>query len=259
MNFVRGVMEEAEHAGFRFGDRGTHTSRTIMLEDLSAALETASPTASRADYATAIVEDNCLAKATLATRRLSDQRLSELYALDSAVPLFRVLRRLWAVDEEGRPLVAILAALARDPLLAASAAAVISLQIGEDLSRDRMRQAIRMAVGTRLNDATLDKVVRNAASSWAQAGHLAGRTFKKRRLVVPTTAAVAFALYLGHAAGFRGEDLFGSPWLQVIDCPPRDARAMALEAKRLGLIDARAAGDVFELGFQRLDPWTTRA
>ena len=113
-------------------------------------------------------------------------------------------------------------------------------------------------MASRLNDATLDKVARNAASTWAQSGHLVGRTFKRRRLVLPTPAAMAFALWLAQAAGFRGEQLLASPWVAVLDCSPSNARSEALEAKRLGLMDLRAAGDVLEFGFDRLDPALAR-
>jgi hypothetical protein len=258
LDFVRGVQEDAALAGFRFGDRGTHTSRTMMLAELSAALSSASPDAARVDYAAAIVDANCLGKPTLATRRLSSQRLGELYALDPGTAVFRILRRLWQIDEAGRPLLALLAALARDPLLRASAPAIVDLPAGGELQRDALRRAIRTAVRGRLNDATLDKVARNTASTWAQSGHLTGRTFKRRLLVLPTPAAVAFALWLAQTAGFRGEQLLTSPWVAVLDCSPSNARGEALEAKRLGLIDLRAAGDVLELGFDRLDPALAR-
>ena len=49
-----------EELGFRFGDKGTHTSRTIMLSEFSVLLGGCSPEATRADYVKAIVEDNCL-------------------------------------------------------------------------------------------------------------------------------------------------------------------------------------------------------
>ena len=69
----------------------------------------------------------------------------------------------------------LLAALARDPLLMASAPAILTLAPGTEMFRQAMRDALRSAVGDRLNDATLDKVIRNAASSWTQSGHLRGR------------------------------------------------------------------------------------
>ncbi len=116
--------EEVVRSGFRLGAKGTHTSRTIMFPELSATLDMTPSTASRDEYAAAIIDANCLGKSTAATRRLTNQRLGELYALDPEVPLFRVLRRLWEGDEAGRPLLALQCALTRDPLLAATAAPI---------------------------------------------------------------------------------------------------------------------------------------
>jgi len=230
-----------------------------MLTELSAALAAVPESGTREDFAEAIVDGNCLGKATTATRRLTNQRLSELYALDPAVPVFRVLRRLWAADIAGRPLLAIQCAIARDPLLAATVAPVLSLRTGGDLQRDAIGAALREVVGDRLSDATIDKVIRNVSSSWAQSGHLVGRTFKKRAQVRPTPGTVAFGLYLGHAAGFRGMQLFSTAWLSVLDCTHASARDMAIEAKRAGLIDLRISGEVIDLVLDRLDPLERRS
>ena len=240
--------------GFRFGEKGTHTSRTIMLAELAAVLAAVPVGGSRQDYVEAVVVGNCLRKPTTSTRRLTLQRLTELYGLDPEIAIFRVLRRLWDIDSASQPLLAILAALARDPLLMATAQAILPLTDGIELPRKSMAEQLRTAVGDRLNDATLDKVIRNAASSWSQAGHLSGRTFKVRRRVQPTPTAVAFALYLGAALGFSGDELLTSGWIKVLDCAPSRALDLAIEAKRLGLLDLRVAGEVFDLNLDRLDP-----
>lgn len=242
-------------AGFRTGAKGTHSSRTMMFDDLLAVLEASASTGTRADYVLAITERNCLGKPTAATRRLSAQRLSELYALDPEVPLFRVLRRLWALDAvAGKRLLALLCAIARDPLLAATAGPVLSLAPGSEFVREPMRQAVREVVGGRFNDAILDKIVRNAASTWTQAGHLEGRTFKKRRVVKGSGPSAALALYLAHIAGFRGSELFTSGWFGVLDSTSSTGFDLAIEAKRLGIIDLRMAGDVVDVNLDRLDP-----
>jgi hypothetical protein len=230
----------------------------MMLDELRATLAAAPGDARRTDYVAAIVEHNCLGKPTSATRVLSAQRLSELYALDPDVPLFRIMRNLWRLDERGQPLLAFLVALARDPLLAATAPAVIPLRPGEEFARSPMRQALRNAVGLRLNDDTLDKVARNAASSWSQAGHLTGRTFKVRQLVQPTFATVALAMLLAYTCGGRGEALLDSDWLKAIDCQAAQARSLAIDAKRHALIDLRMAGEVIDVDFDRMDPWKVR-
>lgn len=253
-----GPAAEAATLGFRFGAKGTHSSRTMMFDELLHVLSATGGDSKRADYAAAIIEANCLAKPTAATRRLTNQRLGELYGLDPSIPVFRVLRRLWDVDSEGRRLLALLISIARDPLLAATAPVIVFLQIGADFQRDAMRKALQNVAGARMNESTLDKVCRNAASTWTQSGHLEGRTFKKRHAVHATPTAVAFAIYLAHAAGFRGAEIFSSAWLRVLDCDPSKARHLALEAKRIGLIDLRMAGDVVELSVTRLDPTAMR-
>ena len=257
---VRGsTVDHAESLGFRFGDKGTHTSRTIMLDELSALLPAVPSSGKRAEYAAAIIDDNVLAKSTLSTRKLSNQRLGELYGLDPSVAVFRVLRRLWDADQKSHALLALLTALARDPLLAGTAPAVLAMDEGEEFPRVRARDVLRDAVGDRLNDSILDKVLRNAASSWTQSGHLEGRTFKKRRRVHATPWSVAFALYLGHAVGFRGAELFSAGWIAVLDASPADAQSLAGEAKRIGLIDFSMAGDVVDIGLARLDSISARA
>ena len=254
-----GVHAKATRIGFRFGDRGTHTSRTMMLAEMEVLLDVTGEADERDDYTSAIIDENCLSKVTAATRQLSRQRLSELYGLDPKLPLFRVLRRLWNIDRENHPRLALLAAIARDPLLAATTPSIIPLPQGAEFQREPMKAILRSAVGDRLNDGTLEKVCRNAASTWTQSGHLEGRTFKKRRLVHASPMTAAFALYLANAAGYRGAEIFASAWFRVLDCDPSQARDYALEAKRLGLINLRMAADVVELDVAVLDPASMRS
>lgn len=240
------------NSGFRWGQRGTHTSRTIMLDELRAVLATSRPDATRDSYLSAIQEDNCLGKRTAATRKLSSQRLSELYALDPEVPLFRVMRRCWYADRDGQAVLALLLALARDPLLRVTAPPVLRMRPGEELARQQMTDALNRAVGSRLNENTLDKVVRNAASSWTQSGHLKGRGRKVRQSVAPTAATTAFALLLGYLAGTRGVALFETLWAQVLDAPPGELMHLAMDARRLGFLNMSQSGGVIDVAFSRL-------
>ena len=244
----------AVKAGLRFGERGTQSSRTIMLAELADVLAAVPASASRADYAAAIVQDNAVGKSTVSNRRLTYRRLHELYGLDPALPIFRVLRRLWDVDLPSRPLVALLCALGRDPLLRLTAPTVLALRPGEELVRSTFLTALGEGVGERFNAAILDKVARNAASSWTQAGHLAGRMRKRRLLVEPRPGAVAFALWLGSANGRSGADLFTAPWVQIFDCGQDTLVGAVLKAKQLRLLDARIAGNIVEIHAVGMDP-----
>lgn len=225
-----------------------------MLDELSHLLAAAPGEASREDYADAVMEDNCLGKRTAATRKLSLQRLSELYGLDARVVLFRVLRDLWSRHEASRPLLALLLALARDPLLRATARAVVGTPFGHEFARQSMKDALGDSVGGRLNAATLDKVVRNASSSWTQSGHLRGRGRKTRQHVEATPAATTYALLLGFALGRRGRLLFETPWVAILDAGPDELIDVAVDAKRLGLLDLKQSGSMVDVSFPTILP-----
>jgi hypothetical protein len=245
--------------GFRFGDRGTQSSRTIMLSELTELLAAVPDGSTKEDYVQAIIEENVLGKQTASNRRLTAQRLSELYGLDPGIPIFRILRRLWETDSDGRPLLALLCALARDPLLRSTASAVLPMQPGQELLRSAMTDAITSVTGGRMNPSITDKVARNAGSSWTQSGHLEGRVRKMRRLVKPTPPVVAFSFWLGSIQGFAGEDLLKTAWAGTLDTGPSDLLDLALRAKQFGLIHVLVGGGVTEIDPYGLDPTEKRS
>ena len=224
-----------------------------MLVELTELLAAVPAIANREEYTEAIIEDNILGKQTTSTRRLTNQRLGELYGLSRAVPLFRILRRLWDIDEPGRPLIALLCAVARDPLLRTTSKAVLPMPIGSELLRSAVTSAIRESVGTRLNESILDKVARNAGSSWSQSGHLEGRVRKIRREVRPTPGSVAFAVWFGSLHGLAGEDLLRTPWARMLDQSPVELLDLTLRAKQLGLLKASSGGGVVEIDVTPLE------
>lgn len=237
-------------AGFRQGPRGTHSSRTIMLDELSSLIASDGLSS---DIRKLILEDNVLGKSTSSGRALTLQRLKELYSFDSAVPIFRVFLGLAHRDPAALPQLALLMAIARDPLLRASARAVLGLAPDSQLMRDSMRNAIASAVGNRMNEAVLDKVVRNAASSWTKTGHLIGRTIKRRAHVRANLTAFAFALWLAHKAGFGGAELLDNGWIAALDLDPSAARVFAERAHAAHLINFRTVGESFEFDFSPLE------
>ncbi len=106
-----------ESLGFREGISSVHTSRTMMLGELSLVLEHVGKNAKADEYLAAIVEQNVLGKPTQTTRKRSAQRLVELYSLDQTRAVFRLLRHFWTADASARPLLAErhLLRLARSP------------------------------------------------------------------------------------------------------------------------------------------------
>jgi hypothetical protein len=236
-------------AGFRFGEKGTHTSRTMMLAELSELLSIVPANSTREEYAGAIIEDNVLGKQTASNRRLTNQRLGELYGLSLTIPLFRILRRLWEIDEPGRPLIALLCALATDPLLRATSDVVLPMPVGIELLRSAMTFAIHESTGNRLNESTIDKVARNAGSSWTQSGYLVGRVRKIRQEVHPTPGSVAYAVWFGSLQGLAGENLLA----RVLDQSPVELLDLTLRAKQIGLLNANFGGGVIEIDISPLE------
>lgn len=242
----------AVECGFRSGDRGTHTSRTMMLSEFSDLLEHCPEAEDKEEYVAAIVERNVLRKKTVATRRLTAQRLSELYALDLEVPLFRVLRLLWEGSSESQPMLAFLCASARDPLLRLTAEPVLSTPVGVVPRKEDVISALAEGAGDRFKSSTLDKIARNALSSWTQAGHLEGRTEKVRTAPVITPAVTCYALLLGYMCGARGQLLLNTFWCRLLDAGDSTLYDLAHQASRRGLLVFKHIGNVVEVRFPEL-------
>ncbi|MFN3191482.1 MAG: hypothetical protein ACE361_13250 [Aureliella sp.] len=243
------ITEHAEEFGLIAGPSGPHSSRTMTLDDLRSLLDSVPADAEFADYQRAVIDENLLGKSTESNRRGSLRRLRELYSLDRTTPLFRVFRTLWEKDSESASLLAFLVAYARDPLLRATASAVLITGEGSELVRQSVCKAIDDFTDGRMNESTIDKVARNASSSWSQAGHLVGRVRKVRTRVEATPVSVAFALLLGYVMGLRGKPLLRSEFIAVLDAPEDIALARSIDARRLGLITLRESQDVFDVGF----------
>ena len=198
------------------------------------------------------MEENLLNKKTESTRRETLRRLRELYALDLAVPLFAVLRQYWPHDPAGRQLLALLVALARDPLLRISASVILESTPGAEIQVSQFDDALSRGrpghFGPKIQAAT----ARHIASTWAQSGHLSGRLCKARVAVRATPWAVALALRLAYLTGERGEFLLSSQWLLVLDVPPSEAVEQVAAAHRLGLLNFFRSGSVVQISFPEL-------
>ena len=245
---------DLEALGFRLAQSGPHTSKTLMLQELEALLAAIPPDAPAKAYRAAIVEENVLGKRTLSTRKETATRLTALHGLDPSKPLFRVLRRLWAVDPAAHPQLALLNGLARDPLLLATTTQVVGMAQGELLQRSEMVAAVQGFSHDRLSAKVLDAVARNTASSWTQSGHLKGRVKKLRQPLTPHPVSLALAVWLGYASGKRGKALLTTPWATALDSSGSGLLELAQQAKRLGLVKLSHGAGVVSIDPSGLDP-----
>jgi len=235
--------------GFKFGTNGPHAARTMMLDDLRAIFAQLPADATRADYAQQVVVDNILGKPTKKARELALRHLSALYALDSQSPLFRALRRLWTTDEAAQPMLALTAALARDPLLRSTQPFILGKKPGTPVLREEIEKLLAAEHKDRFSPASLKSFSQNVSGTWTAAGFLAGRIRKTRSTPVIAPANVAFCLLLGYLEGLSGQRLFTSAWMGLLASSTRELEGLANSASHRGLLVFMNAGGVKEFRF----------
>jgi hypothetical protein len=133
---------------------GAHSSRTMMLAELRLLLAACPQPASIAEYKSAIVDENVLLKKTVATRKVSFRIMRELYALDRKILLFRALRDLWDEDTQAQPLLALICAVSRDPLLRSTAESILAIPVGETVTPSMLSEAVNTSFPNNLFLAT---------------------------------------------------------------------------------------------------------
>lgn len=249
---VHDIPESATVFGFRISTFGTILGRSISLDDLQRLLAACRASGSNEDYRRAAEDDNVLQKPTASACRFGFRNLAEFYALDPKARLFRALRDLWDEDPSAQPLLALLCAGARDPILRALTPLVLALDQGGEITPDRITIEAERVFPDKFHGASGRSLGRNAASSWKQAGLLAGRATKRRCRATCRPTAVAYALLLGDLCGQRGGRLFDTIWTRMLDAPVHLLREHAAAASKQGWIEYRAAGDVTEVSFNHL-------
>lgn len=233
---------------------GPSTSQTIMVPSLQRLLSVIPPEAPKYRYRAAVMEENILGKGTSSGREWAFRQLRRFYALDPDSLLFRALRDLWADDDSGQRLLALLCAMARDPVLRASSSVILSTEPGEAVYPHDFEAAIEDAFPGTYRESTRRTTAQKVASSWAQSGHLHAEkpTRKVRVHVHPTEAAVSYALMLGHLQGARGHALFETLWARALDQPRSRLLDLTATASQRGMVEYRNAGGVVEIGFREL-------
>jgi hypothetical protein len=231
---------------------GVSTSRTLMLKELTTLLAEMPLDSTNDDFRTAIVDTNVLLKPSASTRSKTYSYLRDRFALDPAVGIFRVLRLLWNKDEAGRPLMALLVAAFRDPVLRVTIPSMIGRQPDLPFTSREFGQVINEAFPARLTEKTLKSTGENTTSTYKQSGHLAGKSNCIRHRVTPTPGSTTIALLLATLDGAGGKALLDSDWVQLLDSPGELILAEARVASSRGWLEYRHAGDVLQITFYQL-------
>lgn len=238
-----------EQLGFRFGINGPHAARTMMLDDLRLLLAHTPPHASRAEYAAAVVDSNVLGKPTRKARELALRHMATLYGLDPENPIFRALLRLWPLNEDAQPLLALTVALARDPLLRGTQPFILHQVASASVRRESIEALLSSTYPDRFSPASLKSFAQNVSGTWTAAGLLHGRARKTRAVVQPHPESVTLLLFLGYLEGRTGQRLFSSDWTNLLGSSPDELEAHATSASHRGLMVFMNAGGVKEVRF----------
>lgn len=246
------VTRSAAPFGLRIDPTGTHLSSTLKLEELRALLAWRSASTSVSDYREAIVDQNLLGKPTVTARRITFERLRELYGLDPSLPVFGALRDLWDADVSAQPMIALLCSTARDPILRAMTPFVLHLPIGTTVTTHELAEEADHQFPGKFVPSSQKRLGRNVSSSWEKAGLLSGRRTKERVKPLARPTSLAYALLLGDLCGKSGQALFTTLWATMFDAPNHELKELAIVASRRGWIEYRESGDVVEVSFRHL-------
>ena len=221
----------------------------MMLRELRALLDAQAATG---DTVRSLVLDaNVLSKRTGSARRLALKHLRALYGVGTDSPVALVLERLWRRDAAGRPLLALLCALARDPLLRDSGDVVLPVAPGTALRWPTIAAHFEARYPGRFSEKMLRSLSQNCASSWTQSGHLRAKVSKVRARAAPTGIVAAYAALLAALAGFGGPALLDSPWLKVLDRERGERLSLLRQAEGQGFVRVRAAAEMIEVGVRQ--------
>lgn len=108
------------------------------------------------------------------------------------------------MSEEAQAILALQLAVARDPILRNSAKKILSLQLGEHLSRETIEEHLAHDDPDRFSPASLKSFAQNINGTWTQAGYLEGKAKKYRAQPKATYVNLAYALFLAHCHGLSG-------------------------------------------------------
>ncbi len=200
-----------------------------------------------------LLTENILAKQTENNKTQTANFLKRLYLLDDNAASFRVFHYVWGLaPESDKPLLALLLALSRDFLLSESVDLIKNTSIGLKVAVNNIEDCIESAYPKRYTPKTLLSLSQNIASSWKQSGHITGRTKNIRTKINPGYHAVAFALFLGYLDNLRGDFLFHTKWIKVLDSTEKEIKALAHEAAKRDLVQFQFAGSVTVVNFNTL-------
>ena len=235
--------------GYKFGCNGAHSARSMMLEEISLLFEANEPDVDRSKYQKDICDFNILEKPSNKARSLTYRHLCDLYGMSNDITVFRIFRKLWSLDIEARPVLALQIALLRDPLLRLSQEFMLAKAKGDLILREEVEEILKAPNPDRFSPASLKSFAQNINGTWTQAGFLQGKNKKVRTQpkIMPTN--VGFALFLNYLEGASGARLLTGSHCMLFGINEHYINELAIAAGHRGFIDFKQSGGVTEIKF----------
>lgn len=233
--------------GFDEGTRGVHTSRTMMLGELEAIMESVPAPRNPQSVRIAILEDNVIGKATRSGRRNTATKLVDLYHFNTDAHLYTAFETLWSQTTHSRPVLALLLAACRDAVLRSTAHVICKAPIDSVVDKESIYETLLEGFPSKYAETTLRSTSCNTMSSWKQSGHLTGRKVAVRSKANSDYWSTTFATYICLLRGLKGQEILKSQWMQLLDFSVAELEASLIEANRHGLLTYRRMGDIVEL------------
>ncbi|NCO36988.1 MAG: hypothetical protein GW893_24415, partial [Armatimonadetes bacterium] len=177
--------------GFLLNPRGALTAGTIRLKELSLLIDSTSIEAPYEELRRIGVEENALLKDTHYTRVRAFRCLRDFYALDLQLPVYRVFRELWEHDSAERPLLALLLASAREPIIRATAPYILRRRAGDRVDPADLEEVLGAEFPGQYSETSLRRLGQHLASAYQQSGHLSGKVNKVRSKATSGPASTA--------------------------------------------------------------------
>lgn len=238
--------------GFANQEGGAHTSRTMMLREMTTLLRESVHDFTLEDYKSLIVEQNILDKPTRSSSIKTLKFLTQLYGLSVDLTLFRVFRTLSDENPESIPQLAFTLAYCRDAYLYDSAGFVLSLPRGAEIISDHTRGYIEETYPGRFSLPTIKSLAGSLNSSWTYAGHFEGGMRKVKTNPKPTPHSACFTMVAGYLTGLRGELLLKSQYGKLVSATEYELATALRKAASRDLCDFKHSAGVTKVEFPQL-------
>lgn len=236
--------------GFWFRNTvGTHTSRTIMYDELTRLFSYTESDTSNQEMQRLVVEENILGKSSQDGRERTWNYLKQLYILDPNNSLYQIFRWGWEKAGDDKCIIPLLIAYSRDCSVRIAARRITSLSIEEIIKKEEIMSDIETLFPGKYSNAQLDSLALNVLSSFMQAGLLTGKRTKRRNTPMVGPSSLSIAITLGRIAGYAGKPLLSSMWIKILGQTDEKITSLIIEASRKGWIEYHEGG-----GMMSVDP-----